>query len=625
MRSVDRERTVTTSSGVVSSGVRVPAAAAFIVAVVAHRTSVTYWFTASDTVPMIESSRVTGPGDLAAIFTQPMMAGTRFVEFALFYRPVSSLSYAVDHAVWGLDPAGYHLTSVLLHGVAAAAATVALAAVTRRRLAGASGGLLFAVHPVTAEVVPSAVRRHDVLVTIFLLAALVLFVRSRRATGGRGALAGSLVAFVLALSSKELALLFPGLVVAWVALGWDRPWSRDALADATRAVAPFLLVTAGVVAVRIAVLGQLGGYKRNSVPSPAEVVLILVEYPLSLGYPHDVVGMGVLPGAPLGWRVVTGVLAALGVPVLLAAAVTARRRGFAVPSGAALVTAATVVAVPAAIAAEPWLVRTVPVLYDPARLTVVLVYLRPSSVFVGLLLAGSVAGASVWAATDRSSSLRPADRRTLLFFAAWLVGPVVLFFPAGNYTFRSGYASLVPAMGALGLLFAVGLDGLRGAVRRTTDATTWRRVSAADVALVGVALLVVVPLVATSPLVHHYEGWAVSGRVNEATLTGVEAATEGAHPEAPVEIGGMLKFVGNRGCAFPQVKNLQFARPGTVEAWLRLHGEDRRVSSHDDRIVRGYPKRVRVTGGSSASNVAVTVHYEGTDPGTCVRSPWRRY
>ncbi len=32
-----------------------------------------------------------------------------------FYRPLQSLTYAADYAVWGLNPLGYHLTNILIH------------------------------------------------------------------------------------------------------------------------------------------------------------------------------------------------------------------------------------------------------------------------------------------------------------------------------------------------------------------------------------------------------------------------------------------------------------------------------------------------------------------------------
>ena len=47
--------------------------------------------------------------------------GTTFFKWALtdlsagFWHPVTWISYAVDYAIWGLNPLGYHLTAIFLH------------------------------------------------------------------------------------------------------------------------------------------------------------------------------------------------------------------------------------------------------------------------------------------------------------------------------------------------------------------------------------------------------------------------------------------------------------------------------------------------------------------------------
>ena len=52
----------------------------------------------------IESSRIESPLDLVRVFThQPG-----------FYRPLVSLMFSVDYAIWGLDPHGYAATNVVL-------------------------------------------------------------------------------------------------------------------------------------------------------------------------------------------------------------------------------------------------------------------------------------------------------------------------------------------------------------------------------------------------------------------------------------------------------------------------------------------------------------------------------
>src|SRR6185503_4024738 len=67
------------------------------------------------------------------------------------YRPLTALSYAIDHAVWGLAPVGYHLTNLLLWALTA---IVVDAFASRRLSAGPAlaATLLYVAHPAHCEV-----------------------------------------------------------------------------------------------------------------------------------------------------------------------------------------------------------------------------------------------------------------------------------------------------------------------------------------------------------------------------------------------------------------------------------------------------------------------------------------
>jgi uncharacterized membrane protein len=84
-------------------------------------------------------------------------------------RPAMVASLWLDRRLFGSDPAGYHLHSLLLYALVTGVAGLAVFSVTRRRLAGLAGGLLFAVMPVHAEVVAAVNYRED------LYAALAVF------------------------------------------------------------------------------------------------------------------------------------------------------------------------------------------------------------------------------------------------------------------------------------------------------------------------------------------------------------------------------------------------------------------------------------------------------------------
>ena len=105
------------------------------------------------------------------------------------YIPLSWMTLGFDYVVWGMNPAGYHLTNVLLH----AAAAVLLYFLARRLLAmshapadGASNGraitlaaagaaLLWAVHPRRVESVAWVTERRDVLSCLFFYASVLAY------------------------------------------------------------------------------------------------------------------------------------------------------------------------------------------------------------------------------------------------------------------------------------------------------------------------------------------------------------------------------------------------------------------------------------------------------------------
>lgn len=155
--------------------------------------------------------------------------------FGGHYHPLTWLSLALDRALWGPVPLGFHLTSILLH-----AATAALFFLVARRLLGEEtpwpalfAALLFAVHPLRVESVAWAIERRDVLSGFFYLLTVVLWLEGKTPQ--------ALAAFLASLLSKGTGVTLPiGLALLdGVALGkkLDRAWLKKAAPFAALAVA----------------------------------------------------------------------------------------------------------------------------------------------------------------------------------------------------------------------------------------------------------------------------------------------------------------------------------------------------------------------------------------------------
>jgi len=144
--------------------------------------------------------------NIRAIFTTSIL-GT--------YGPLHILSYLLDHALWGLNPAGYHLHNVLLH---------AINGVLLYRLIGLCGlrgrvafvaALIFICHPVQVESVAWISQRKTLLATTFLLLSLISYRRHARGDGNSPRrYTASLLFFIAALLSKSVAVILPLLLIA---------------------------------------------------------------------------------------------------------------------------------------------------------------------------------------------------------------------------------------------------------------------------------------------------------------------------------------------------------------------------------------------------------------------------
>ena len=169
------------------------------------------------------------------------------------YYPLSFTTFWLERQVWGLNPAGYHLTNILLQGINAVLLWLVL-----RQLAVPGAWLaaaLFAVHPVNVESVAWITERKNVLCGAFYLSAALAYLRfagldragfcaagrqAERKTGPAGRrrwYIAVLVLFACSLLSKSIACTLPAalLLVLW--------WKRDRLGwRDVRPVIPLLVM-----------------------------------------------------------------------------------------------------------------------------------------------------------------------------------------------------------------------------------------------------------------------------------------------------------------------------------------------------------------------------------------------
>ncbi|HXY78389.1 MAG TPA: hypothetical protein VEH47_06205 [Candidatus Acidoferrales bacterium] len=127
---------------------------------------------------------------------------------ALDWHPMTWLSYAVDGQMYGLNPAGYHTTNILLHAASAVLLFLILESATGLAWRSLAVAALFALHPINVESVAWIAERKNVLSMLFFLLALAAYGWYARRPGVGRYLAVT-VAYCLGLMSKAQVITFP--------------------------------------------------------------------------------------------------------------------------------------------------------------------------------------------------------------------------------------------------------------------------------------------------------------------------------------------------------------------------------------------------------------------------------
>jgi len=186
----------------------IPAAALLAAVVLAYVVSLRGEFLWDDDLHITANPTIIGPLGLKEIWTSARAN----------YFPLTLSSFWVQHALWGLEPLGYRVVTLLCH---AGAALLLWRVLLRLRVPGAwLGAALWALHPVQAESVAWICELKNTQSAVFFLAAILCHLRWREnaepASRGRWYVA-ALACAALAILSKPSTVMLP---VALAFLGW---------------------------------------------------------------------------------------------------------------------------------------------------------------------------------------------------------------------------------------------------------------------------------------------------------------------------------------------------------------------------------------------------------------------
>ena len=259
-----------------------------------------------------------------------------------YWRPVSMLSHMLDCQLYGLKPAGHHLTNLVLHLINTLLLFGLLKSMTRALWPSAAVAALFCLHPLHVEAVAWVAERKEVLSATFsLLSAWAYVAYTRRGGVGRYLLTALFLA--MGLMAKPMIVTLPALFVLldyWplerIRVGPAPTGRRDARRPITALLAekiPLLILCAASGILTILNQKQVGALGSTAeVPMHLRAANALVSYVRYLGktiWPKDLSVLYPHPNLPGGtpwqpWQVVGAGLALLVISALVV--IAARRR-----------------------------------------------------------------------------------------------------------------------------------------------------------------------------------------------------------------------------------------------------------------------------------------------------------
>jgi len=169
-------------------------------------------FVLDDHELIVDNPIVHSLSSLPRAFTTHYLIGWADTE-SQYYRPLTTVSFQINYALSGPDPAAFRFTNLILHVIASVLVSLITFRLVGSILAAGVAGIAFGVQPSHAESVAWISGRTDLLAAVFALATVLIFLAGLNCKQGFSWLLG-LTCSALALCAmlaKESTLILPGL------------------------------------------------------------------------------------------------------------------------------------------------------------------------------------------------------------------------------------------------------------------------------------------------------------------------------------------------------------------------------------------------------------------------------
>jgi len=234
-----------------------------------YAATLTHGFVWDDTYIIVNNPLLEKLGNIPQFF----LSEDTIEESSGYYRPLTYISFALERAAWGVNPAGCHGTNLVLHILVVLLFQAVIAALFKRERLAFVAALVFALHPVAGETVNFlAGGRNTLLSACFGLLSLLFYIRKKPVP--------ALISFTAAIFSKEFALLLPVVFIFY-----DFRLQREKFRISR--YAPFLIPVAGYLALRSYAVQKANFLDSINLSDSVSASYLVVRYALNMMVPFQ--------------------------------------------------------------------------------------------------------------------------------------------------------------------------------------------------------------------------------------------------------------------------------------------------------------------------------------------------
>ena len=190
----------------------------FFIAIVLYLPSLSFEFVYDDHLAIIRNEAVTS--ELPLIESVKQIFSSEYRP-GILYRPITTLTYRLNYLAGGLNPFGFHLVNILIHGFCGVLVFLLLIPFCKKSGIPFLTGLIFVVHPLHTEAVCNVIGRAELLTLFFGALSVLTFTAACKSQKSFLLLFISALTYLAASLSKETGYIILGLAPLYALLILD--------------------------------------------------------------------------------------------------------------------------------------------------------------------------------------------------------------------------------------------------------------------------------------------------------------------------------------------------------------------------------------------------------------------